>query len=287
MEKMEDQNGFEQKLHEIRKGGTRIKEAHPPEYDPKVPRLGRRESEPHSAVITYLFDVLRTNFPNDRVTWDLHHYFSIPELDLQLDIQFDISYFRDLSIPYELPSYNAAVYDNKVPTMAVNVLSKSTWKIDIGEHLDLCKAIKIPVYVVFSAYNVATKLYRPPFLRVYFLQEDGEYRTEELREITIDTEEKQNPDALIDLSPLLPFRLGIMQRKVKFKGAKPTFHMILVKPESMETFPTSLEKETARAEMEIEKRKQVEEEKKQVEKAKAKYLKLLKKHKINPESDIE
>ncbi|MHA1765802.1 MAG: hypothetical protein ACTSVK_06020, partial [Promethearchaeota archaeon] len=56
---------------------TRVRDATPDLFDPKRPRLGRRESEPHSAEVSYLYDVLRTNFPDDRVMWDLHHYFQI------------------------------------------------------------------------------------------------------------------------------------------------------------------------------------------------------------------
>ena len=39
------------------------------------PRLGRRESEPHSFEITRIYDILATNFKDDRTIWDLHHYF--------------------------------------------------------------------------------------------------------------------------------------------------------------------------------------------------------------------
>jgi len=57
----------------------------------KKPRLGRRESEPQSEDITYLYDVLMTNFPNSRALWDLHHYFLIN--GNEIDLQFDISFF--------------------------------------------------------------------------------------------------------------------------------------------------------------------------------------------------
>ena len=35
-------------------------------FDPNKPRLGRRESEPHSLEVTYIHDVLTTNFPEGR-----------------------------------------------------------------------------------------------------------------------------------------------------------------------------------------------------------------------------
>ncbi|MHA1370170.1 MAG: hypothetical protein ACTSRA_10700, partial [Promethearchaeota archaeon] len=34
-----------------------------------APRLGRRESEPHSAEINYMHDVFTTNYPGGRVLW--------------------------------------------------------------------------------------------------------------------------------------------------------------------------------------------------------------------------
>jgi len=68
---------------------SRHRDAEPDTFDPNVPRLGRRENEPHSAEVTYLHDVLTTNFPNDRTLWDLHHYFRKEGMDI--DLQFDIS----------------------------------------------------------------------------------------------------------------------------------------------------------------------------------------------------
>ncbi|MHA1821864.1 MAG: hypothetical protein ACTSU2_13080 [Promethearchaeota archaeon] len=55
------------------------------------PRLGRRESEPHSYEITRIYDILKTNFNDSRVTWDLYHYFNVD--GDTLDIQFDVSFF--------------------------------------------------------------------------------------------------------------------------------------------------------------------------------------------------
>jgi hypothetical protein len=78
------------------KRSTRIENAPPDLYDPDVPRLGRRESEPHSSEITYIHDVLTANFPESRTVWDLHHYFTGEKPPLKgkkIDIQFDISFF--------------------------------------------------------------------------------------------------------------------------------------------------------------------------------------------------
>ncbi len=114
---------------------TRHQDADADNFDPTTPRLGRRESEPHSVEISYLYDVIRTNFQEVRTVWDLHHYFKKGGLDI--DIQFDISYFRDLKIPYTLSSYHADEFDNRGPNMAVNILSKSTWRSDLLEKVDL------------------------------------------------------------------------------------------------------------------------------------------------------
>ncbi len=111
---------------------TNLRQAN--DYDPLVPRLGRRESEPHAAEVSYLYDVLSTNFPDDRATWDLHHYFTFE--GEEIDIQFDISFFRGFKVPYPISSYRASEYQNRVPTLAINVLSKSTWRVDLSVTLD-------------------------------------------------------------------------------------------------------------------------------------------------------
>ena len=148
-----------------RKKHSRI-EAYPEiSLDQSQPRIGRRESEPHSIEITYIWDVLKTNFPSDRTLWDLNHYFIVNEKEINL--RLDISFFRDLSIPYTLSSYNASDYENRIPDLAINILSKSTWSFDLSENVDLCRMVQIPLYIIFAPYHVASETYKPPFLRVY------------------------------------------------------------------------------------------------------------------------
>ena len=155
-----------------RKRGTRIDNAPPDLYDPNVLRLGRRESEPHSAEVTYLHDVLTTNFPKGRAVWDLHHYFLGNKGALKgekIDIQFDVSFFKDLKISHTLSSYKAREHGGRIPDLAINVLSKNTWRNDLSENVDKCKDLSIPVYALFSPYEVTSKVYHPPFLRVFIL----------------------------------------------------------------------------------------------------------------------
>src|SRR5271157_3610046 len=61
----------------IRESFSRIEQPVEPDLDPSLPRIGRRESEPHSAEVSYLHDVLEANFEGSRVFWDLHHYFPL------------------------------------------------------------------------------------------------------------------------------------------------------------------------------------------------------------------
>jgi Uma2 family endonuclease/uncharacterized coiled-coil protein SlyX len=219
---------------------TRHRDAPPDTFDPNEPRLGRRDSEPHSAAITYLYDVLSTNFPNDRTMWDLHHYFK--KKSVKIDIQFDISYFKGLKIPYELPSYRAKDFDNKVPTMAINILSVSTWRSDLSEKLDYCRLLEIPLYIVFPAYHVATKLYEPPFVRVYILQDSGDYQIREVRKVAVKSSGDWNTDAIIDVSNIVPFRIGLKKRERTFKDEETLYRLILLKPEKNELFLTENEK---------------------------------------------
>ncbi|TXT62031.1 MAG: hypothetical protein BAJALOKI3v1_690006 [Promethearchaeota archaeon] len=218
---------------------TRHRDAEPDTYDPNIPRLGRRESEPHSAEITYIYDVLTTNFPDDRTMWDLHHYFK--KNGLKIDIQFDISFFKGLKIPYDLPSYQAKDFDNRVPSMAINILSPSTWRSDLAEKLDYCRLLEIPLYIVFNSYHVATNIYKPPFARAYLLQDNGDYKIKELRKVSINVSGEFVSDALIDVSGIVPFRIGIKKRERKFQNDKPLYRLVLAKPDKDELFLTENE----------------------------------------------
>ena len=216
----------------------------PPTRD--EPRLGRRESEPHSIEINYLYNVLKSNFSEGRVMWDLHHYLN-SEFG-KTDIQFDISFFKNLQIPYTLSSYDGNKFNNRPPDLAINILSKHTWKDDIGKNLDKCHILQIPIYLVFPSYHVATKFYKPPFMRVYILQESGNYDQIELREVAIVEDSKgniveKNPNAIIDVSNILPFRLGLLERNQKHDGGESLFRVVLIKPNSFELFLTSVELE--------------------------------------------
>jgi len=251
---------------------TRIENAPPDLYDPSQPRLGRRESEPHSAEVTYLRDVLSTNFPAGRALWDLHHYFIASKgvfKGKKIDLQLDVSFFNKLTIPFAISSYDATMYEGKVPDMGINVLSKSTWRADISETIESCKDLSIPVYVVFSPYLVTSKRYAPPFLRAYILQEDGSYKQEELRAITIEEGGAIDETQVLDLSDKLPFRLGLMRLKQQLLGGKPLFRLILIDPLEIRVLPTRREKEVEEAKKEAERaKKEAERAKKEAERAK-------------------
>lgn len=218
------------------KRGTRIYSVEPDQFDPAVPRLGRRESEPHSAEVTYIFDVLQMNFPDSRVTWDLHHYFTIDTEEI--DIQFDVSFFKDWTMPEALSSYKAKDFDNRIPTLAVNVLSKSTWRSDLSENVDLCRILGIPIYVVFSPFFVTSTVYRPPFLRVYILGDDGSYRQSELRKITLVEGGEIDHDAVISVRDFLPFRFGLMELTRKHIEGLSLFRLILIAPDELRILQT-------------------------------------------------
>jgi hypothetical protein len=256
---------------------TRYKNVTQPEFDPDKPRLGRRESEPHSSEINYLYDVLRSNFPGDRATWDLHHYFKDPtneeNKDNEYDIQYDISYFRGLMIDNELPSYTAVEHENRVPTMAVNVMSKSTWAVDLSDHADKSRLLAIPLYITFPAYHVATSTYRPPFLRAYVYQSSTrQYIIHDLNQAIVKEGETLTQDLcndrnkLLDTSGIVPFRIGLMERRVQFKGGLSTWRMILVHQTEPVLLLTRAEQEKVRAEQE---KARAEQEKARAEQEKA------------------
>jgi len=221
---------------------TRHRDAEPDTFDPNMLRLGRRESEPHSAEVSYLHDVLTTNFPDDRTIWDLHHYFKKDGMDI--DIQFDISYFKGLKIPYTLSSYKADEFDNRIPTMAINILSKSTWRSDLAEKLDFCRILKIPLYIVYSTYHVAINIYKPPFLRAYVLQSNNEYKMYELRRTISRTPEGFDLNTIIDVSEVVAFRLGLQENKQKHQGEQSLYRLVLVDANTDQFFLTEIEKKS-------------------------------------------
>jgi hypothetical protein len=210
------------------------------------PRLGRRESEPHSLAISYLYNLIQSNCPEDRGFWDLHHYFD--HNGEQLDIQFDISYFRNFSCKEMLPSYKAREFGGRVPTMAINVLSRSTYMKDLSVNLDLCLKVQIPLYIVFFAYPVAPRYYSTPFLRVYHL--DGQsYRQREIHSVALDESGKLNSEALLEFSEMVPFKLGLIRTQKTYYRAKPVFLLGFFSLEN-EVFLTKAEMEKARADEE-------------------------------------
>ncbi len=209
-----------------------------------TPRLGRRESEPHSAEISYLHDVLTTNFPNDRTIWDLHHYFM--EDGEKIDLQFDISYFRNLKIEADLPSYDANKF-KRVPTLVINILSSSTYNNDLGAIAMQCQRLNIPVYAVFSSHIPSPKFVSAPFLGITYKSETG-YHIINIAEHCCDEEHPTEIDfdKVIDVRPdLLPFKFGIMKLKKQYLSDNrhhPRYRLVLIDRKTNEILKTKAEK---------------------------------------------
>jgi len=209
-------------------------------------RLGRRDSESHAAEVTYLHDVLTTNFLESRTTWDLHHHFFVEKGLLKgkkIDLLFDIAFFKDLKIPYTLESYKAWKHGGRIPDMVINILSERTWKEDISETVDICRDLGVFLYAVFSPYKVTDKNYHPPFLRAYILQEGGSYKKKELRTITMEegATNKINIRNVIDVSGTFPFHLGLMKLKQQHEGELSRFRLIFIDPFALKILLTSAE----------------------------------------------
>jgi Uma2 family endonuclease len=209
------------------------------------PRIGRRESEPHSEGVSYIHDVLETNFPGDRTTWDLHHYFTINEEEI--DLQFDVSWFKDLQIEHTLSSYRAAEHENQVPVLAINILSKSTWHDDVGEHVDECRLVGIPVYVIFAPYDVGSRMYKPPFLRAYVMNETGEYQVRELRKVTMQEGGAIDWDTVIDIGDRVPFQFGLSELVKKHDKGLSLYKLLLLDSREKRVFKSRLEQAELRA----------------------------------------
>jgi Uma2 family endonuclease len=219
------------------------------DFDPSKPRIGRRESEPHSEEVTYIRDVLSFSYPLGRATWDLHHYFQVD--GEEIDLELDVSFFKEWTFPGKLSSYRASEHGNRVPDLAVNILSKGTWRADVGEHVDLCRLIKIPAYAIFSPYHVASRTYKPPFLRVYLMDEHGRYQFNELREITVKAGGEVNWAATIDCGSHLPFKLGLMEiQGEKHEKGWPLYRLVFLDPAARKTLIRKADRDEIRASVE-------------------------------------
>lgn len=218
-----------------------------PEEEPL--RLGRRESEPHSYEVTYLFGVLTPNFEESRVLWDLHHYFYFR--DEKWDIQFDVSLFNDLEEPEDISSYDSAKYNNQVPDMTINVLSGSTARKDIYEIDKKCELLRIPIYIIFTPYDVAPDPYVAPFLQVFILDNNMVYRS-----ISVDDfAAKQgvagfDSEKMISLAPKFNLSVGLELLKRTYKGGLARFRLFFVDLTKNERLYTKEEMSEQRADKE-------------------------------------
>ncbi len=232
----------------------------------KKPRLGRRESEPHSHKINYLYDVLSTNFPNDRTFWDLHHYFNLD--GERVDLQFDISYFRGLKLSEQVPSFNSDDFEGLRPTMAVNILSTSTYNSDLGLTAQTCQELGIPVYVIFSDHIFEPRAVKAPFLKIIY-EEGGKYQMAELHEPCCKEGEEIDPTKLLDVRPdLLPFKFGIMLLNEKYlkKGKRyPLYQLVLIDRKTGKRLKTKTEIAMEKIKEKEQKIKEAEQKIKEVE----------------------
>ena len=126
--------------------------------------------------------------------------------------------------------------------MFVHVLSKSTWRSDIAEKLDFCRILKIPLYVIFPPYHVSINIYKPPFMRVYILQEGGEFKVKELRKTINKDSNNWDKDAIMDVSDIVPFRLALQKREQQHQGEESLYRLILVDVETDQILLTREEK---------------------------------------------
>ncbi len=214
-----------------------------------TPRLGRREYEPHSHKINYLHDVLTTYFPDDRAFWDLHHYFDLE--GNQIDLQFDISYFKGLIFLDQVSSFRSKGFDGRIPTMAINILSSSTYNTDLGLTAQTCQELGILVYVIFSDHIFEPKAVKAPFLKVIY-EEGGRYHMAELHEPFCTEEGNIDPSKLLDIRPdLLPFMFDIMELKDRYwkKGKQHRlYQLILIDRKTGEKLRTKAEMALEKAE---------------------------------------
>jgi len=166
--------------------------------------------------------------------------------------------------------------------MAINILSKSTWKTDLSENIDLCRIIGIPIYIIFAPFDVATKTYKPPFIRVYFLQKDRAYINKELRNTCFKPDGSLIVENLIDFDGVLPFKIGLKELEQKHDGGRTLYRMMFFDQNLHQPLLTKFDQEKERADNEKtradKERKRADKERARADEEKArasKYMKLL------------
>ncbi|MHA1819212.1 MAG: hypothetical protein ACTSU2_04755 [Promethearchaeota archaeon] len=199
------------------------------ELDAPPPRLGRRETEPHSEEVSYLHDVLSVNFPNCRTISDLHHYFILN--NIKIDILYDISFFIDWEFnDGALDSYDAAQFGNRIPDLVVNILSKSTYMNDLTNIKEFSLRLGIPYYIIFAPFNISAPAFNPPFLRVYELnRNNAKYNEITLNHVAIiEGEDKINEKYIVNPGDGLPFNVGLMERKRRLYDGSKLYRMVVL-----------------------------------------------------------
>lgn len=187
------------------------------EFEDQPQRNGRRESEPHSFEVTYLFKITYFHFPESRIITDLHHFFRLN--GKVLDLLFDVTYYPGLKIPHWLEEFDSAKYGNRVPEMVINVLSMRTWKKDCTETVKKCHALRIPIYMYFTPYDVAPDLHQPPYLKVYMLDENMDYKAFTIKEYAAkEGEAGFDLEKMVSLAPRLYLAVGLELLERKMKG---------------------------------------------------------------------
>jgi len=239
----------------------------------ELPRLGRRESEPHSLGIMRIYDILTTNFPEDRTLMDLHHYFYVK--GEKIDIQFDLTYFKNFKLNYTLSSYDASKFNNRIPDMAINILSKSTYLKDLGYTTDICQELKIPVYIIFSTHDISVSFYKPPFLRAHIL-ENNKYNVVTVNGEIFDENNNLIEKNIIKTSPILPFNIGLLKLSTYHESGTPNYTLALLNPKTNELLKTKSELEKERADREKERADREKERADKLEKLLEEYRKKLK-----------
>jgi len=236
----------------------------------RIPRLGRRDSMPHTNHIEYIRSVLKKNFPNDTTISDLWHYFQV-EMQEEKFIP-DIAFYETFKLDRDLKSYKSIEHGNKIPLLIINMMSQSTWKNDVSEIVKKCLKVKIPFYIVYTMYSIKVDEYEPPFLRIYeYKEEKNDYEIIEIRRYAKYEESEMIEEKNLYYNEKLPFRVGLEKILNIIEGERESRILIVDKKELKKLLS---EKECVEYE-----KKKIEDEKKKIEDENIVLRKLIEKYK--------
>ena len=129
-------------------------------------------------------------------------------------VVFNLRGSRTSTYTAEQACFRAWEHDNRVPDLVINVLYLFNMDERSLGYCKFCRAIKIPYYIVFAPYHVASRMYLPPFFTSISVDKTDPNREERHECVNREGQTDWNENELITLEEGIPFGIGLERLKV-------------------------------------------------------------------------